>query len=37
VVFISRQGNWKRVKAVESVSGWIRSDQLTILESKTEN
>jgi len=35
VVFINRQGDWKRIKAIDSVTGWIRLDQLTILDSAT--
>jgi uncharacterized protein YgiM (DUF1202 family) len=36
LVFISRQGNWKRVKALDSVSGWMRLDQLTVMDAVTE-
>ena len=36
LVFISRQGDWKRVKALDSVAGWMRLDQLTIIDTVTE-
>ena len=36
LVFVSRQGDWKRVKALESVSGWMQIDQLTIIGAVTE-
>jgi SH3-like domain-containing protein len=36
LVFISRQGDWKRVKALDSVSGWMRFDQLTVIDPVTE-
>ena len=35
VIFISRQGEWIRVKALESVFGWTPLDQLSILERAT--
>ncbi len=36
LVFISRQGDWKRVKALDSVAGWMRLDQLTVIDAVTE-
>ena len=36
LVFISRQGDWKRVKALDSVAGWMRIDQLTVIDAVTE-
>jgi SH3-like domain-containing protein len=36
LVFISRQGDWKRVKAHDSVAGWMRLDQLTAIDSVTQ-
>ena len=35
VIFISRQGEWIRVKARESVFGWTPIEQITILERVT--
>ena len=35
LVFISRQGDWKRVKALDSVAGWMRLDQLTVIDAVT--
>ena len=37
VTFISRQGDWKRVKSAGSVTGWMLIDQLTIHNSQTKN
>ena len=36
LMFISRQGDWKRVKALDSVAGWMRLDQLTVIDAVTE-
>ena len=36
VMFMSRQGDWKRVKALDSVAGWMRFDQLTVIDPVTE-
>ena len=36
VVFISHQGDWKRVKALDSVAGWMQLDQLTVIDAITE-
>jgi SH3-like domain-containing protein len=36
LVFVSRQGDWKRVKALDSVAGWMRLDQLTVIDTITE-
>ena len=36
VSFISRQGDWKRVKAFDSVSGWVLMEQLILLDTVTE-
>ncbi len=36
LVFINRQGDWKRVKALDSVAGWMRRDQLTVIDAVTE-
>jgi SH3-like domain-containing protein len=36
VIFINRQGDWKRVKALDSVAGWMRLDQLTVINAVTE-
>jgi uncharacterized protein YgiM (DUF1202 family) len=36
LAFISRQGDWKRVKALDSVTGWMRRDQLTVIDTVTE-
>ena len=33
VFFISRQGEWKRIKSVDHVSGWIRLDKIKILQT----
>ncbi|MBL09516.1 MAG: hypothetical protein CL402_03195 [Acidiferrobacteraceae bacterium] len=32
VFFISRQGEWKRIKSADHVSGWVRLDQIKILQ-----
>jgi uncharacterized protein YgiM (DUF1202 family) len=36
LVFISRQGEWKRVKALDSVTGWMQLNQLTVNDTITE-
>jgi SH3-like domain-containing protein len=36
VVFISRQGDWKRIKAYNSVAGWMQLNKLTVLNIATE-
>ena len=35
VSFVSRHGDWKRIKAFDSVSGWMQLNQLTVLDNIT--
>ena len=35
VLVISRQGEWTRLRALDSVAGWMRRDQLQILDTVT--